>query len=1134
MNIMPRPNTAITITQLDGKTVSDGRQTIRLTIGNRTHEVDVHIHPNAPCAFLLGRFSGSLFGLDIDLRLNQVFQYSAKGPHLNITYLRYDKPICASARTQPESECNPSIASACKESESQCNRSIASSAQKMAQRTLPTVPHASASACTQLIRSQSAQVMAQSKHDSHLYHGASRQPLIPQPISGQPHQASLQAILARHRTVFASSPTDIGRISIASHYIRLQDNVRPIALRPYRHSAADLSEIRRQVSELLRKGLIRPSKSPWAFPTTLAPKSDGTKRLCIDFRSINSVTVNEREPIPIVQDIIDQLNKARVFTVLDMAWGYWHVPMHPDSIEKTAFVTPDGQYEWLVLPFGLKNAPSSFQRIIRQVLGDLVNNGVVPYFDDIIIYATDESEHNRLLLSVLERLSAHNIKLRYEKCRFALPEVEYLGFLVGHGIQRPSPSKLKSVHDFPTPNTVKQVQRFIGLANYYRRFIQNFSRIAEPLTRLTRKGVPFIWTSEQQSAFNALKLALTTDPVVVIYREDRPVSLHTDASKVGIAGILMQPDDNGYKRVVAYYSRLLNKHEQNYSASELEVLAVVESMEYFHIYVHGKHCDIFSDHSALQWLFSIKKPSSRLFRWSVRLSIYDYTVHHRSGKTNQAADAISRAPISLFIDIDTIKREQSLDDTSSLRKLDSLDGLLINRFRGLKRIYIPRSLRHNILLHFHDQHGHPGINKTLQLITSSYWWESAHDDIVRHIKTCKSCQMVKPSSLPTLGKMHPPATPESPNHTWAIDTIVLGSSANRTRAKYVQLVVDHHSRYVWAFATPKNTTPTIINILSQLFNTVAKPKNIITDNFKSFTAKQFRSYLADRGIHHILSSPYHPQSNGICEKANDTIIRGLRIAHFEQPKLKWSTLLPQVVQNYNRTPHSATGFTPLLLHFNVSECTSECKRKCTTQCLYECKPECKPECISQCLSECKSRCTSDCTSAHIDINEARALAVQRSNRFKDKRKLIHDQRHLSSDFVPGDLVLRRLPGNHPSKNKLSAGNTGPYVVRRKVGPETYRISPEDDGSTIFTAHASQLVRFLHRLGTHDAGGVRCAEQSEVQYSDAACTPASSSQNCDNSHLSVSASADTYGPHMCPSLGANRDSPPLSSTQPSQA
>ena len=552
----------------------------------------------------------------------------------------------------------------------------------------------------------------------------------------------------------------------------------------------------------------------------------------------------------------------------------------------------------------------------------------------------------------------------------------------------------------------------------------------------------FQWTTEQDQAFNALKEALTQDPVIAIYEPNKPVILHTDASGIGIGAVLMQPDDNGHKRVVAYYSRRLNCHEEKYSTSEQEVLAVVEAMEHFHVYVHGKKTTIYTDHKALQWLFSIKQPKSRLFKWSVRLSIYDYTIHHKAGKLNQVPDALSRSPITLFVDIETIKQEQAKDDISSIRKLQTRDGLLINSFRGLRRIYVPRTLRPRILAHFHDNYSHPGIVKTSQLILSNYWWDNAQEDITHYVKSCKTCQMVKTSSRPAFGKQHPPPTPDQPMHTWAIDTIVMGSAAHGTKAKYIQLIIDHHSRYVWAFGTAKNTTPTIINLLSQLFSTVGHPRTLITDNFKSFTAKQFRSFLSGFSVKHILCSPYHPQSNGICEKANDTIVRKLRLAMFDYKKLKWVTLLPQVVHNYNSTPHSATGYCPRFLHFGTLSADS-------------------PE--------------------RVDLREARTQAIERSDRFKAHRKQLHDNKHSASDLKDGDLVVRVLPHHHPTKTKTTGANTGPYVIRQKIGPETYRISPEDDGDTIFTSHASDLIRFLSRPESHDVGGMKCSDDSPLHF-----------------------------------------------------
>ena len=1086
LGISPDPNTSSPVTQLDGITMSDGRHNIQLTIGCWTANVSVLIHRNSPHPFLIGRFTGHLFKLDINMALNQVYQLTPEKKWIALT--------CSIAL--PAAAANEAVAPSAAAPHQAGAPSLQDNASKPplvaqqpigmphvvqpplaahTQLTAPLTAHRQLAAESQLaVQRQLAaypQLVAQSQLAIHTQLAADPQLVARQPLAVQSpltalrhltpvsqflaltpyaakscisaeHKRELISTLEEFRSLFAQSDTDIGRIRGAEHHIRLKPGARPIARRPYRHSAADLAEIRRQVQELLAKGLIRESDSPYACPCTLAGKHDGTKRLCVDYRPVNEDTIDEREPLPIVQDVIDQLAKAKIFTTLDMAWGYWQIPMHPDSIDKTAFITPDGHYEWLVLPFGLKNAPPTFQRVIRRVLGNLVNHGVIPYLDDIIIYAENEEVHAQLLREVFIRLRENNIKLRLEKCRFAHEEVEYLGFVVSHGQQRPSPTKTAALENFPIPTTVKQLQRFLGLANWFRRFVRDFSKIAEPLTRLTRKDVEWTWTLQQQTALETIKRALTSSPVVAIYQPDKPVYLFTDASGIGLGSILMQPDDDGHNHVVAYYSRRFNKHEEKYPTWEQEVLAVVESMEHFHVYVHGIHTQIYSDHKALKWLHDIKSPSSRLFRWSVRLSVYTYTIHHRAGAKNEAADAISRAPATLLISVDDLKAAQAAADLSSIRKLDSEEGLLYNSYRGLKRLYVPPPIHQQLLRDFHDTHGHPGITKTLKLILSRYWWPTASEDITRYVKSCRTCQLVKTSNQPRLGKLNPPPTPEHPMNTWAIDTIVMGTAAKATRAKYIQVIVDHHSRYVWAYATPKNTTATIINILTQLFTALgSSPKTIITDNFLSYTAKQFKRFLESHGIKHNLCSPYHPQSNGVVEKANDTIVRGLRLAKLDNPKLKWSTLLAEVTANYNKTPHTATGFSPAYLHFHDSSAYDSSEARGPTR--DSARGSARGTTRGSTRGSAHGSEELIAPPEHTDIAAARQLAAARSDSAKQTRKRKHDESHRHSDFYEGDLVLRRLPDNHPSRNKLSPANTGPYVIRRKTGPETYEISPED-------------------------------------------------------------------------------------------
>lgn len=726
---------------------------------------------------------------------------------------------------------------------------------------------------------------------------------------------SLDQVLIKYQEVFAQHDKDIGRITIAKHHIRAIDHP-PIQLRVYRHSIQDNEFIRNQIKDLKTKGLIRDSNSPWSFPVTLAKKKDGTKRLCIDYRRLNAITIDERMPIPLVQDVIDRTRNARFFTTLDVAWGYWHVEIDPNSIEKTAFITVDGHYEWLVLPFGLKSAPNTFQRIIQRVLGDLLFDNVITYLDDIIIFNKTMEQHCKLLDKVLQRFVSAHVKLRKPKCQFSRSEVEYLGHVIGKNFSKPATSKIEAVRNFSQPTSVNELQRFVGLAGYYRRFIKDFTIKAYPLTQIIGGKLPFTWATEQQRAFAALRDALITEPVLVTFDPHKCI-VHTDASKIAMSGILMQLDEYGKKHVVAYFSKRMNKDQERYTTTEQECLAVITTVEHFHVYLHGKPFDIYTDHVALQWLFTRRKPTGRLFHWSVRLSMYSYTIHHRPGVNMKAADALSRIAVNTAITSEELQKAQVDMDITSIKKPSKYNNLITIRKNGIHRAVVPHQPREKILTHYHDEHGHPGINKTAKLALQFYWWRDAFKDIKTYVKSCTTCQKVKQDHRPALGVQQPIETPPLPMILWAMDTIVMGSAANSTRAKYVQLIIDHHSRYVWAFATPKNTAQTSITILERLFQTIGKPQRLITDNGTNFTSRSFRAKLYECGVKHSLISSYHPQANGLCEKANHTIITRVKLALDVNPRKKWSTHLTEVTQQYNDTPHDATGFPPRYLQFGI-------------------------------------------------------------------------------------------------------------------------------------------------------------------------------------------------------------------------
>lgn len=452
------------------------------------------------------------------------------------------------------------------------------------------------------------------------------------------HQ-QLTSLVKQNEDVFSNCA---GTTSVTEITINTGDAA-PISTPPYRIAHSQLAAVKEEVQQMLEAGIIVPSKSAWAAPLLMVQKKDGTLRPVVDYRKLNKVTTPDPFPIPRIEDLIDQLSSARYISTLDLTKGYWQVPVAEESQEKTAFVTSFGKYHFKKMPFGLRGAPSVFQRMMNSLFGDVTDH-VAAYIDDLVIFSRTFEEHLVHLQETLDRLRKAGLTVKARKCQLAMYECLFLAHLVGRGQVKPEDAKLSAIMEFRRPLKKKDVRAFLGLAGYYRRFVADFSSIATPLSNLTKDCQPdkVVWGSEEQTAFDKLKQSLTSSPVLQGPDYSRQFYLHTDASNVGIGAVLSQRTDLGEDLPVAYYSRKLLPREKNFATVDKECLAIVDGLKHFAVYLTGVKFTVVTDHQCLRYLDSVKDAGGRRTRWSLLLQPFNFDVQHRPGTANGNADGLSR------------------------------------------------------------------------------------------------------------------------------------------------------------------------------------------------------------------------------------------------------------------------------------------------------------------------------------------------------------------------------------------------------------------------------------------------------------------------------------------------------------
>ena len=472
--------------------------------------------------------------------------------------------------------------------------------------------------------------------------------------------------------------------------IELALRTEPISKAPYRMAPLELKELKVQMEELVSKGFVRPSTSPWGAPVLFVKKNDGSLRLCIDYRELNKVTIRNQYPLPRIDDLFDQLQGARVFSKIDLRSGYHQLKIRSKDVPKTTFKTRYGHYEFLVMPFGLTNAPVVFMDLMNRIFQPYLDQFVIVFIDDILIYSGSKEDHEEHLRVLLQILRENQLYAKFSKCQFWLDSVAFLGHVISAEEVYVDPQNIEAIVNWKPPTNVTKIRSFLGLAGYYRKFVEGFSKLAAPLTKLTRKEEKFVWSEACQESFDELKRKLTSAPVLTLPSGQDGYTVYGDASRQSLGCVLMQ-----HENVIAYASRQLKKHEQNYPTHDLELAAVVFALRIWRHYLYGVPCRIFTDHKSLQYLFTLKELNMRQRIWVELIKDYECTIEYHPGKANVVADALNRKStgsishlkavyLPRLMELRSLGVRLELNDTGALLATFHVRPILIDRIRELQ------------------------------------------------------------------------------------------------------------------------------------------------------------------------------------------------------------------------------------------------------------------------------------------------------------------------------------------------------------------------------------------------------------------------------------------------------------------
>jgi hypothetical protein len=901
----------------------------------------------------------------------------------------------------------------------------------------------------------------------------------------------IRQLIEEFADIFEEIPPGLPPKRNITHSIPLIPGSKPVCKQMYRLSPSEKLEVEAKIKLALEKGWIEPSTSPWGAPILFVPKKGGGLRMCVDYRALNKATVKNKYPLPNIDDLLDCLQGAKYFSNLDFADGYHQIQIEEGDREKTAFRTHLGHFQYKVMPFGLCNAPATFQAAMDEMLAPFFMKHALVYLDDVVIYSKTWEEHLQHVRSVLQAVREKKFYCRIWKCHFGEPRLDYLGHVIQDGEISVDTSKLEVLRDWPVPTNPTEVRKFLGFTGYFRRFIKDYSILVSPLTDLTGKS-PFVWSSACQQAFETVKDMLQNPPILKLADPDKPYEVVTDACNTGMGAVLIQEG-----QPVAYMSKKFNGAERNYSTSEKELLAVKRALEKWRCYLEGCFgLTVVTDHKPNTFMDSQVTRSPRLMRWFEFFQRFNIQWQYQPGKTN-VADALSRLNLmsgvvgrmiseglrnASLLPLESIASESSFEtpslavltskdlitnassDQQTLRNglgkaiqngyltdewfknpnikfsMDSRQGYWFLRSRP-HVLVVPavKEIRDKLIREAHDPpySGHFGSKRTLETLTLSYWWPGMRDEVKSYIKNCLRCQMDKSQTGALMGKL---LTLPEPKQPWSIIGIDFITDLPKTPEGYdtIFVICDHFSKMVHFAPTTKHCTALQCAklLLEHVWKYHGVPDVIVSDRDVRFVTDMWRECMTKMGTKLAMSTAYHPQTGGQHERQNRVLEEVLR--HYISPTQRdWNDWLSLAEFAMNNAYNFSTKTTPFLA------CQGWQPRTPLLQVVPDTFPVVK----------------TFLTDVHSRMDEVKRLNQVAQERYKEP----YDAHKKAKVFNVGELVLlstKNLSLKSPGVKKLTPRFVGPYRISRVVNMNAYELElPVSMGRVHNVFHISLLKPF---------------------------------------------------------------------------